>query len=469
MYAHRHAIVLGGSMAGLLAARVLSDHLEHVTLIERDPLPDENGPRKGVPQGRHVHGLLASGLNQLCRYFPGLRDALTADGAIIADMAERVRWHQRGAYKARFVSGYEGAFLSRTLLEQHVRRRVRALPNVTTLDATDVERFSWNEEHSRVTGVMLRAPRSLTTPALDADIVIDATGRGSRTPGWIEQAGYVRAPERSVKIDIGYATRVYRRTPDDLPDADAVIISAAPPTSRRMGVLFPAEGDRWICMLGGWHGDHAPTDPAGYLRFAEGLGAQDIHRIIARAEPISEISTHRFPSSRRCHYERLRRFPEGLLVLGDAVSSFNPSYGQGMTSAALQAAALDRLMRDRRGRSLDGLWREYFRDVARVVSIPWDVVSGEDFRFRETTGARPPLVGLINRYVGQVQKASSTDPVVFTAFLHVMNMQKVPQSVLAPRVAWRVLRAGLARWGSRERDATERTYAPVHDGRARPH
>lgn len=470
MPVHRHAVVLGGSMAGLMAVRVLSDHFAHVTLVERDPLPDENRPRKGVPQGRHVHGLLATGLTLLDDYFPGLRGALTSDGATIGDMAERFRWFQNGAYKVRFNSGMEGAFMSRPLLEQHVRRRVRALPNVTMRDATDVESLRWNANRTRVTGVVLRMGASDAPFPVEADLVIDATGRGSRTPAWLEQAGFERAPERTVRIDIGYATRLYRRCPDDLADADAIMISPTPPANRRIGVLFPLEGDRWICMLGGWHGDHAPTDTDGYLRFAADLGAPDIHRIIEHAEPISDISTHRFPASLRRYYERVRRFPEGLLIIGDAVSSFNPTYGQGMTSAVLQAAALDRRLRGRGSRSLDGLWRLYFRDVARVVSIPWDVVSGEDFRFRETTGARPPLVHLINRYVGQVQKASATDPVVFAAFLQVMNLQKAPPSVFAPRVVWRVVRAGIARRWSQRRAArggirSVQHWAPADDGR----
>ncbi len=433
-------------MAGLMATRVLSQHVDRVTLVERDALPDENAARKGVPQGRHVHGLLAHGFTTLRKYFPDLREALAADGGIVGDMAERFRWFQYGTYKARFTSGFEGVFMSRPLLEQHIRRRVLALPNVTTLAGRDVESLRWSADRTRVTGVTLRGSIGADSVALDADLVVDATGRGSRMPSWLEQAGYARPQERTVKIDIGYATRTYQRLPGDLPDADAIMISPTPPINRRIGVLFPIEGDKWICMMGGWHGDHAPTDPEGYLRFAAELGAPDIHRIIAHAEPVSDISTYKFPASQRRYYERLRRFPEGLLVLGDAVSSFNPTYGQGMTSATLQAATLDRLLQQRGAATLDGLWKSYFRAVGKVVDIPWDVVSGEDFRFHETTGARPPLVHLINRYVGQVQKASATDPVVFGAFLEVMNLRKAPPTVFAPRVVWRVFKCGIVRW-----------------------
>ena len=448
-------------MAGLMAARVLSQHVARVTLVERDALPDENRPRKGVPQGRHVHGLLAHGLTTLRHYFPDLREALAADGAIVGDMAERFRWFQYGRYKARFTSGFEGVFMSRPLLEQQVRRRVRGLPNVTTLDGTDVEALRWSDDRARVTGVVLRGQGDGPSITLEADLVVDATGRGSRVPAWLARAGYARPEERTVKIDIGYATRTYRRLPGDLPDADAIMVSPTPPINRRIGVLFPVEGDEWICMLGGWHGDHAPTDPEGYLRFAAELGAPDIHRILARAEPTSDITTYKFPASQRRYYERLRRFPDGLLVLGDAISSFNPTYGQGMTSATLQAAALDRLLQQRGGgASFDGMWRPYFRAVAKVVGIPWDVVSGEDFRFHETTGARPPLVHLINRYVGQVQQASASDPVVFTAFLRVMNLQAAPPTVFAPRVVWRVVRSGISRWWRERHDGALRS-APM--------
>lgn len=444
---HSHAIVIGGSMAGLMTTRVLSEHFERVTLIERDALPDANASRKGVPQGRHVHGLLAFGLTNMRHYFPDLREALAADGAVVGDMAERFRWHQYGTYKLQYNSGFEGVFMSRPLLEQHVRRRVLALPNVKVLASTDVEGIIFNSDRTRVTGVQLRGDVSgKPGESIDAALVVDCTGRGSRSPAWLEQAGYVRPQESSVHIDIGYATRIFRRKPSDLPNADAVMISASPPLTRRMGVLFPIEGDRWICSLGGWHGDHAPTDEAGFMRYAKELGASDIYDIVSRAEPLGPVESYRFPASLRRHYERLTRFPDGYLVLGDAISSFNPTYGQGMTSATLQARALDRLLTSLGSQALDGVWRSFFKAAEKVVSIPWDVVAGEDFRFTETTGARPPMAGLINRYVAQVQKASGEDPVVYNAFLHVMNLQKAPPSVFAPRVVGHVIARGVARW-----------------------
>lgn len=441
-----HAIVLGGSIAGLVAARVLSTHFQRVTLVERDELTDQPMDRKGTPQGRHAHGLLAWGLTNLNYFFPGLRESLIADGAVPGDMSGDLRWYQHGTYKLQFESGFEGLFLSRPLVEQHIRRRVLALPNVTCLSGTSVDSLLTSTDRTAVTGVVVRpahAQDEHATPLL-GDLIVDATGRGSRTPDRLERLGYAPPPVSEVKVDIAYATRLYRRTSAGLRGAEAMLISPVAPRETRIGVMFPIEGDRWIVTLGGWHGDHAVTSDEGFRDFARGLPAGDISEVIERSEAISDVMVHKLPSSLRRHYERLRRFPEGFLVLGDAIASFNPVYGQGMTSATLQAVALDDvLMRQRQSGGLRGTWRHFFRRAARVVDIPWQITVGEDFRFAKTAGRRPPFVDAINAYVSCVQRASAVDRDVSRAFLYVMNLQKSPMSIFSPRIVyctWRALR-----------------------------
>jgi hypothetical protein len=280
---------------------------------------------------------------------------------------------------------------------------------------------------------------------LMGQLIVDTTGRGSRTPARLERFGYVKPRETEVGVDIGYATRMYRRHAGQQDRLQGILVSPVARAENRVGVMFPVEGDRWILTLGGWHGDHAPTDDAGYLEYARKLPSSDIYDIVSKAEALSDVMVHKFPCSLRRHYEELRRFPEGLLVLGDAIASFNPVYGQGMTSATLQACELDHVLSLRRRVSkLDGMWKEFFRRAAKVVDIPWQVAVGEDFRFPQTTGTRPPLVDLINKYVDAVQRASAIDPQVFLAFLYVMNLQKAPTSIFAPRVVfrtWKALRA----------------------------
>jgi 2-polyprenyl-6-methoxyphenol hydroxylase-like FAD-dependent oxidoreductase len=294
-----------------------------------------------------------------------------------------------------------------------------------------------------------------------ADLVVDATGRGSRSAQWLESLGYGRVEESTIRIDVGYATRIYRRRAGDLPGAAAMIISPTPPADKRCGVLLPMEGDRWILTLGGWCGDHAPADDAGVLAFARSLAAPAIGDLAARAEPLGEIVIHRFPSNLRRRHERMRRFPEGYLVFGDALSSFNPIYGQGMTSSAMQSRALGEVMAAaRRAARLDGTWRTFFRRAARVVDIPWMVTAGEDFRYPEVEGPRPPATDLINRYVAQVHRAASEDEEVYRAFLYVMNLAKAPPSVFAPATAVRV---GLAAWRRRgaRPTASSRDWVPA--------
>lgn len=435
---YKQAIIMGGSLGGLLTARVLSNHFEQVTILERDLIANRPIPRKGQPQARHLHGLLATGLEVMTRYFPDLPKALRNEGAVMGDFADTMQWYAYGGYRKRFKMGVQATLMSRPLLEHLVRQRVLALPNVTLLDGCAVLGLQVSDQ--RVTGVQVRYRNGRAAKeTLSAALVVDCTGRGSKSEQWLTEMGYDPAPESEVRVDVGYATRVYRRDPSDKRGSDWILITPEAPKESRFGGLFPIEGDRWICSMGGWLGDHAPLDETAFLAFARSLPAPDIYDIISQAEPISEIVPHKFPYSLRRHYEKLRRFPTGFLVLGDAISSFNPTYGQGMTSAALQAAALDEILAKRP--SLDQLALPFFKQVGKIVDIPWQLAVGEDFRFPQTSGPKPPGTDLINRYVARVHRATLYDETVGEAFLKVMNLMAPPPSLFHPKILWRVFRA----------------------------
>lgn len=436
-----HALVLGASMAGLLTARVLSNHFDRVTIVERDPVHDQPESRKGQPQTRHLHGLLANGLATMTRYFPDLPAALVEHGAIVGDMGENMQWYSYGGYRQRLTLGSQAALMSRPLLEHLVRQRTLAHTNVTLLDNCAVKGLLVTSDRQRVIGVeMARRDGQPGEETLTADLVVDCTGRGSRTPQWLTELGYSAPDVSEVKVNVGYATRVYRRDPAEPGSQDWMLCTPEAPKETRFGGMFPIEGDRWIVSMGGWMGDHAPVDEDGFLEYARNLPAPDIYAVVSRAEPLTGIVAHKFTSSLRRHYEKLARFPQGYLVLGDAICSFNPTYGQGMTSAAMQAAALDDILAAHQGNAVD-LGPVFFKAAARVIDTPWQLAVGEDFRFPATTGPKPAGVDLINRYVAAVHRATRVDPVVGAAFLRVMNLFAAPASLMTPRIMWRVWRA----------------------------
>jgi 2-polyprenyl-6-methoxyphenol hydroxylase-like FAD-dependent oxidoreductase len=434
----QHAIVIGGSMGGLLTARALADHFERVTVLERDAFPEGPQPRKGVPQGRHSHALLAAGFRIIEGYFPGIKDDLVRDGALYGDIIDDSTWYQFGGYKARFQSGLFGLLMSRPLLEWHVGRRVRGLGNVSVLDRCGVQGLRAHD--GRVNAVLLE--RNGIQETMQADLIVDASGRGSRAPTWLEALGYARPEESQVKVNVGYVTRQYRRAPGR-PRTTATLCIPQAPHQKRFGVALAIEDDRWTVSVGGWLGDHAPTDEAGLLEFARNLPMPEIYEIIRDAEPLTEIEPYKYHSSQRRHFERLRRFPEGFLVTGDAMASFNPTYGQGMTVAALEAQALAACLTERG--TLEGLWRRFFKRASIVVDIPWTIAVGEDLRFPEVEGPRDAKQCLINWYVAKVHLASHRDEVVCKAFQEVAQLLKPPPSLFAPQIVARVIRANLAR------------------------
>ena len=439
MNQENNAIVIGGSMAGLLTARVLSNHFDRVTILERDSVHDYPESRKGQAHTRHLHGLLANGLQIMTHYFPDLPEAFSKMDVFMGDMGESMRFYAHGGYRKPFHFGLDGVTISRPQLEYMIRSRVLTLPNVTLRDNCAVKKLLTSPDKQRITGVLMEQRGAvIETQELTAVLTVDCTGRGSRTPQWLKEVGFAAPPESEVKVYIGYATRLYKRDPHDPRGQQWTLITPDAVNDLCFGGAFAIENGRWIVSIGGWSGNHCPVDEAGFLEFAQNLPAPDVYNIITQSEPISEIMTHKFPASLRRHYEKLSHFPDGYLVLGDTIASFNPTYGQGMTSAAMQAQVLDEILY--RQLSPDAIARAFFKKAAKVVDVPWQMAVGEDFRFATTSGPKPPGTDLINRYTARVNRASHGDAVVGEAFLKVMNLLAPPTSLFNPRILWRVLR-----------------------------
>jgi 2-polyprenyl-6-methoxyphenol hydroxylase-like FAD-dependent oxidoreductase len=431
----QHAIVYGGSMAGLISAGVLARHFERVTLVERDRF--EQGPkqRKGIPQGQHTHGLLTRGMDVLSNLFPGFHEDLKAAGSVYLDMTGDHAGYMAGLWRPRIHSGVGFHAQSRPLLEYLVRERIRALPNVRILEGREVKGFQLSADNARVTGVRLQEPGGGQDETLEGELVVDASGRGSRTPQWLEALGYPRVEETLIHVDVGYSSQLFRMPPGFEPEWKMMSISPELPRTRRLGAIVKIEEDRWLVSLAGWLGDHAPTDNAGFIEFTRGLLQPHLHEVLKLGEPVGPVHFHRFSHNQRRHYERMARFPEGLAVVGDAFCSFNPIYGQGMTTGALQAEALGECLRA----GLDGLSSRYRRRVGQLLEVPWSMSTTGDLRFPEVEGKRPPGFGLLSWYGDRFQRLAGQDEEALRLFVRVMHMVESPAAMFSPRMVLKVL------------------------------
>jgi 2-polyprenyl-6-methoxyphenol hydroxylase-like FAD-dependent oxidoreductase len=429
------AVVLGGSIAGLLAARVLSEHFRAVTVLERDEFSAEPAPRKAVPQGRHIHFLQEAGRTRLEELFPGFTDEVLAAGGVAFDPGRGLVWHIGGGYVQKTSSPYRMLWATRPMFEWCVRGRVAALGNVSLRSGCTVTDLVTDASGDRVVGVEVATPDGAVR--LDADLVVDARGRGSAVASWLEQAGYGPVPRDEIKVDIGYSTRLFARESIDW-DRAALAIQHVPPDGRQ-GMMVPVEGDRWMVTLTGRGANLPPADDAGFLEFTKSFAASDIYDAIRDLEPVSPVATHRFPTGVRRRYERLSRFPDGLVVMGDAIASYNPTYGQGMSSAAMQATDLRQTLGET---GLEKLAHRFFRRAARSIDIPWSVAVGGDFRFPGTQGHKPFGTDLANRYVARLERGMHRDEELVLAFGRVINLEQPSTSLLRPGIARRVLRSG---------------------------
>lgn len=428
----KRAVVIGAGIAGLLSARVLSDVFDEVLVLDRDKLQGA-APRRGVPQGAHVHGLLARGHEILCDLFPGFTEELVSAGAIVGDLGQDVKWYFNGLSLQQSRAEVAAIAATRPLLESIIRKRVSLLDGVQMLSEHSVSEYLISTDGTTVVGVGVQGPDGGLT--LHADLVIDAAGRGSRTPAILARFGYPKPSTHEVVVDLTYTTRYYRELSEDVLGDNQTINTVSGPATPRGAFFSAMEDGLHVVSLTGTMGERPPTDDAGFMQFARSLPTDEIHRAIENVTPVTPTTAFTYPRSIKRRYHRLDRFPDGLLVIGDALCSFNPVYGQGMTVSAQQAL----ILRDNVCTGVASS-RNYFREVYKVIDQAWDISAGGDLDYPERRDTSSLKYRAMNAYLRRVHRAAHKDGEITRIFMRVAGMVEKPTALFG----WRVLRSLVA-------------------------
>ncbi|MGW1865835.1 FAD-dependent monooxygenase [Streptomyces mauvecolor] len=434
----RRAVVIGGGMAGMLAAAALHEHADVITVVERDVLPAGPEPRKGLPQARHVHVVWSGGARAMENLLPGLTDRWLAAGARRIPLPTGLVSMQSQGWLRRWPEMQFMIACSRDLLDWVVREQVVARPGVTVLERTEL--LGLEGSSARVTGVRVRTAEGAES-VLDADLVVDASGRGSRAPVWLGALGVPAPHEEEVDSGLAYASRVFR-APAGSGDYPLVNVQsdAREPVPGRTTTIVPIEGGRWLVTLSGTRGGQPTGDAEEFEKFARSVRHPVVGELIAEAEPLSDVVVTRSTVNRRIFFERVKQWPEGFVALGDAVATYNPVYGHGLSVAAQGAVAL----RDNvsvHGLACAGLARRVQRAVARPVSVAWDLATGQDILYPGAVGRQPGLgAKVLRRYVDRLLLTATGRPLVTKAFFEVITLSSPLTALVRPEVVLAVLR-----------------------------
>ncbi|PCR89586.1 NAD(P)/FAD-dependent oxidoreductase [Natrinema ejinorense] len=425
------AVVLGAGIAGLCVARVVADAFDQVILVERDSLPENAVKRGGVPQSAHPHVLWEAGRATLEDFFPGYGEELVSAGGLFIDVTTDFNYYIEEGFVADGRSSLPMYAASRPLFEHLVRRRVVARDDVEVWSNCQFVEYLLSDDATAVTGVVVEDECGQTT--LSAALVADATGRTSQTPTWLENHGYPSPPAEEIRVDVSYNTVAIERPPTDR----RLFVVSPSPSRTSYGGLFPVEDGRWLAILGEMHSDGPPPNAETITSIAENLPIPHVERLLTTQPWIDrEVRSYFFPSNVRWRYEDIDSFPDNLVVVGDAIASFNPIYAQGMSVAALEALLLHHLLADG---IPDDIGLRFFEQVTAVVDIAWQLAVDSDHRFPQTSGPSPRGSGFRNRYRSRVIRSAHSDPTVADAFYRVLAMQHSPTLLLRPGILWRVL------------------------------
>jgi 2-polyprenyl-6-methoxyphenol hydroxylase-like FAD-dependent oxidoreductase len=461
-----HAVVIGGSVAGLLCARVLARHFSRVTVLERDRFPTD-GPddRPSVSQGRHIHLLLGRGRIEVEKIFPGFDNDLKRYQASEIDYTNDSALFSYAGRLPRFRSGLKLRLCRRRVIDWVLRSHLKREARVEFAEATTVTGLSLCAKRRQVLGVVVDRKGGARGELISADLVVDASGRTSNLPAWLGAQGLSVPREDVVNAFVGYASRFFRIAKARAPEWKAVEISAQPPHNPHAGGMFEMEDGTWLVTLVGAANVLPPVEDEGFLEFARHVASPIIYEAIKDAEPVTPIAGYRGLANRWRRYDLLRDLPSGLVVVGDAVCSYNPLYGQGMSVAAMEAAALGEVLaKAQRGSQLDGRRLGQFQNAQKRCVLPaWTLATAEDLRWPSTEGPRPgKLESLSHGYVNLLIALSPKSPQIVLSFLQMSNLLRGPEVLFRPAILWCVLRH---LWGRLlRRDSTPRLRSePVRE------
>lgn len=443
VYHGEHAIVIGGGFGGLLAARVLSDYFKNVTIIERDTKEEINiyEPRKGVPQGRHIHILMSTGARILRDLFPKLDAQLVSNGAYRVDILNEMRFCIDG-WKPHSKSDKFTWAQSRPFLEENIRKLVQDFSNIEFLYSNEVQGLLSNFKEKRITGVRINNLKTHEEINLYADLIVDTSGRNTHCPEWLENLGYLKPTKEEINVDLFYLSRIYR-WPDSYHPNWKVMIVKKPPPNKKAGTINAiendSEGKRWVVTLIGQHGDFPPNTEEGYLEFARHLEQPDIYDIIKKSTPLTPFSSFKFPTVRRYCYEEIPDMPVGFIAIGDSLCSFSPIYGIGMSTCAQTVEILQKILSDKNKNYLSSIRNNFFRYTVKPINNAWEINVGPEYMFSETQGKRPFGYKIIGRYRKLLLKLSNEDLYVWSKILSIISLEKHPINFLHPAILFRAL------------------------------
>ena len=417
------AVVIGGSVAGLLAARVLSDYFQEVIIIEKDKYENDKSIRKGTPQANHIHILLVKGKEILLNFFPDLEKELVKRGANKIDFLNDSRYRLPSGWAPKFNSGIVTFTCTRTLLENTIRNQIQKISKIKIQEGKQITSFILEKSNK----ISLKTKEN---EEIHGDLIVDCTGRNTKTPVWLEDIGFPKPRETKIDSFVRYATRRYIPPKKDRKWKMLAILNK-PTTNPRIGAIYPIEDGKWLVGLYSIGKNYPPTDEKGFLEFTKYLESLELYDALKDAVPDSEIYGYQVQGSREYHYEEMEKWPENLIVLGDAVSIFNPYYGQGITSAALGANALEDMLRN--NNTKNEFTRKFQKRLAKIVALPWILGTSEDLRWPTTLGKKPnTITRIVQDHAQKVLLLSPKSTLAAKSFQQMMHMIRSPAILFHP-------------------------------------
>ncbi|WP_440603727.1 NAD(P)/FAD-dependent oxidoreductase [Bacillus sp. GB_SG_008] len=431
-----NAIVIGGSIAGKLAAKALSHSFQKVIILEIGEEWTEKTPRKRVPQSYHPHVLLKGGEEAIEELFPQIISQLIEDQSIVSNFTQDVKWHHFGCWKPQFTGDLTMVQQSRPMFEWHLKRRIDQVANIVTRYRMMVEQILIDEEHNKVYGVRVKNLETGAEEEIHANVVVDASGFGSKSVEWLQTHG-IQVKEEKVWIQLFYATRVFRLKTKERLDWCNLLVSPSFPENPYGALIQTIEDDRFYVTFSGYANERAPQTDEEFFAYAQKLPVPDVRSFLEIAEPLSDIRIHKIPYQVRRRFDLIRHVPEGFLVIGDAHCRFDPVFGQGISVAAMEALELERCLRENKHLEKDFTYK-FHKSISELIATPWEMTTTEAFRVSNIKGDRPLMQPFKQWYTKKVYRLSAFNPEIYIRLVNVMNLIRSPLHLFHPKVLFAI-------------------------------